>query len=314
MKIHFIHHHEGDDSLQDLLTTGSKSQTCQIRKVVMIGCAVNAFLMVMKLTVGWLGHSDALFADGFHSLNDMAVDLVMLFFVGISYKHATRRYAYGYGKFETFSSFLISVMMIVIATLIGIEGVESIISYARGATLPHPDLSTVIAIVIAICCKEGLYHYYNSRGLKYDSMALRAAGLHHRIDALASVATMIGVVCAHFFGEKMRVFDPIASVIIAVTILFPAVRLLIRAFKELTDATLSEADLAKATEAVRKVAGVKDVLSLKGRRSGHSRIFDVSVKVAPGTPVEESAKIVKQVKGSLCDAFCPHAQTTVEVS
>lgn len=48
--------------------TGTSART--IRRVVKIGCVVNALLMALKLTAGYLGHSDALVADGFHSLND----------------------------------------------------------------------------------------------------------------------------------------------------------------------------------------------------------------------------------------------------
>ena len=79
-----------------------------IRHVTWVGFWVNAVLMVIKIAIGHYGHSDALVADGVHSLSDFATDLIVLAFVGIAYKGADSRHPYGHGKFETFASLLIS--------------------------------------------------------------------------------------------------------------------------------------------------------------------------------------------------------------
>lgn len=266
----------------------------------------------MKLTVGWYGHSDALFADGFHSLNDVAVDVVMLIFIGISYRHANERFAYGYGKFETFSCFLISMLMIFISMMIGIEGVKKIVDYAHGQVLEHPDVWTIVAVFVAMGAKECLYRYYTREGRRLDSMALQGAGWHHRLDALSSVAVLIGVAGAHFLGEKWRVLDPCASLAIAVMILFPAVRLLTLSFSELMDAQLPRVELDKAVNAVETVPGVQEVSDLKARRSGHSRIFDVTVRVNPQMSVAQGEAMQQQIFKVLSKAFCPHIFVSVQ--
>ena len=61
-----------DAGLPDLLMSDDAAGSRAVRRVVITGCVVNACLMVMKLLTGWLGHSEALVADGFHSLNDVA--------------------------------------------------------------------------------------------------------------------------------------------------------------------------------------------------------------------------------------------------
>ena len=311
MKFH-SHKEEVNETLPDLLTTTSASEARRIRKVIVTGCGVNLLLMLMKIAVGWYGHSEALVADGFHSLNDMAVDLVMLVFVGWSYKKANSRFAYGYGKFETFSSLMISLLMITIATLIFIEGVKSIIGFAHGEVLERPDIWTLVAIIVAICCKEGLYRYYTTTGKRMDSTALQGAGWHHRLDAMASVATLIGVTCAHFLGEKFHVFDPIASLVIAITILFPAFRLMVPSFRELMDGSLPDRDTEKAMRTVEEVPGVLGIDHLKARRSGHSRIFDIKIRVAHGTTVEQGEVITSDIEKALEKNFCPHIYVSVQ--
>ncbi len=307
------HGHRKDDNggLPELLMARSGHETSGVRKVVITGCAVNALLMIMKLCAGWFGHSEALVADGFHSLNDVAVDLIMLVFVGISYRKASAAYAYGYGKYETLASLLIAMLMIFISVMIGIEAVESIISYAHGAVLEHPDIWTVFAVIAAMGTKECLYHYYSGSARRYGSIALKAAGWHHRVDAMTSVATLIGVVAAHFLGEKFRVFDPCASLLIALMILIPALRLLIPTFTELMEKSLPHDEEEKARKTIGEVAGVEGIASLKTRRSGHNRMFDIAIYVAPGTTVEQGAAIAGKIEEALQHSFCPHIFVSV---
>ncbi len=311
MKFHH-HSHEVSSTLPDLLSMRNASEARQIRKVVMLGCLVNAMLMVMKLGVGWYGHSEALMADGFHSMNDMAVDLIMLVFVGVSYRKANASFAYGYGKFETFASLMIACLMIFISVMIFKEGLESVIGFFNGEQLERPDIWTFIAIIVAIGCKEGLYRFYNKKGSELNSTALRAAGWHHRLDAMASISTLIGVTCAHFLGEKFYVLDPMASLVIAITIIFPALRLLWPSFRELMEGSLPKEESEKALAIVRDTDGVRDVAYVKGRRNGHCKVFDVRVGIAPGSTVEQGDVIASSIEERLRNAFCPHIYLTVQ--
>ena len=289
--------------------TGASART--IRRVVKIGCVVNALLMALKLTAGYLGHSDALVADGFHSLNDLAADLIILIFVGISYRAADDRYAYGYGKFETFSSFLISAFLIVVACVIGAEAVESIIGYAKGEELDQPDIWTFIVVLFAMACKEGLFRFYSHAARRAESKALLANAWHHRSDALASVATLVGVTFSHFFGPAFRILDPVASLVIAVFILIPAVRLFRPAFAELMERSLPAGDVARARGIVEAVPGVEGVSGLRTRRNGHHLIFDVEIRIAPHLTIEQGAVIAAAIEEALKKAYCPHIFVSV---
>lgn len=289
--------------------TGRSAKT--IRRVVRIGCVVNAFLMALKISAGYFGHSDALMADGFHSLNDLAADLIMLLFVGISYRKADARYSYGYGKFETFSSFLISSFLILVAVMIGKEAVESIAVYANGEELPQPDIWTVAVVLFAMACKEGLFRFYSAAGRKAESKALVANAWHHRSDALASLATLVGVSFSHFFGPGFRILDPVASLVIAFLILIPALRLLRPAFTELMERSLPEDEVRKAREAVLSVKGVEGIAGIRSRRNGHHLVFDIVARVSPEMTVAESSGIVSEIRHSLVRTFCPHVIVSV---
>lgn len=304
--------HKQEKTLSDILPDENEWSAKTIRRVVKIGCVVNALLMALKLSAGYFGHSDALVADGFHSLNDLAADIIMLVFVGLSYRHADGKYAYGYGKFETFSSFLISAFLVVVGCHIAWEGVESIVGYLHGEELPQPDIWTVVVVLVAMTCKEGLFRFYTYTGRKQHSQALVANAWHHRSDAFASIATLIGVTFAHFFGVGFRILDPIASLVLSVFIIVPAIRLFRPAFAQLMERALSDEEVAKAVGIVENVPGVMEITHLRTRRIGHNLAFDIGVKVPSDSSLKQAEAISDAVKAAMCKAFCPHVIITVE--
>lgn len=282
-----------------------------IKRVVLIGCSVNALLMTAKLCAGYLGHSEALVADGYHSFNDMLSDIIMFVFVGISYRSPDNSYTYGYGKFGTFASFLMSILLLVISAILFYHGIESIVDFAHGHLLPQPDIWTFVVIIFAMVCKEGLYRFYSAMGKKTDSKALLANAWHHRSDALASIATLIGITCAHFFGPSFRVLDPVAALVIAIFILIPALRLLWSSFKELMDRALPSEYIEKAKKVIEETEGVEGIKFLRSRRNGHHLLFDIGIYVKPDVSVSAASTIASSLKESLCSSFCPHLITTV---
>ena len=283
----------------------------RIRKVVTVGCCVNALLMILKLCGGYLGHSEALVADGYHSLNDILSDIIMFVFIGLSYRHADSRFTYGYGKFGTFSSFLMSVLLIVIAGIIAFHGIESIVEFSHGRELEQPDIWTFVVILVAMCCKEGLYRYYSRTARKIDSKALLANAWHHRSDALASIATLIGVTFAHFFGPSLRVLDPIASLVIALFILIPALRLLWSSFSELMEKSLPKQDVVKAENIVNAVAGIGKLKYLRSRRIGHDLVFDLGLLTSPDITVKETRAMAVNIENEFQKEFCKHVKVSV---
>lgn len=309
MKRHHTH-----TPLSRILPDVSADAARAIRRTVKIGCAINILLMAMKLTAGYLGHSDALMADGFHSLNDVAADIIMLVFIGVSYRKPDARYAYGYGKFETFSTFTMSVFLIILSVMIGTEAVEKITDYAHGAQLEQPDIWTFVIVLIAMGTKEGLYRFYSHTGAKVDSTALQANAWHHRSDALASVATLIGVTFSHFFGPAFRILDPVATLVIALFILIPAIGMLRPSFGELMERSLPSAEVRKAIGIITATPGVLSLDSLRTRRVGHNLVFDAAITVAPNTTVETTHALSQTIRSELKKAFCPHIHLALNIS
>ena len=307
-KIHHAHCH--GVAVADVM---GHTNARKIRRAVGIGCIVNAVLMVLKMVTGHYGHSDALVADGFHSLNDFAADLIMLMFVGISFRGPDSRYSYGYGKFETFSTFLMSSFLIIVSLIIGYEGIESLVGYSRGMELEQPDIWTVIVVLFAMAAKEGLYHFYSSAGKKAGSKALVANAWHHRSDALSSMATLVGIAGAMFLGDQWRILDPIAAMVVSVFIVVVAVKIGRPAVAELLERSLPADVVEGMYRVIGSTPGVRAFHRFASRHNGNRMIVDFHIKVDPDISVVGGHHIASEVEHRLKEHYGQAVTATIHV-
>lgn len=294
-------------------TTPGRNEVDTIRRVTWVGFWVNAILMVLKIAIGFYGHSDALVADGVHSLSDFATDLIVLLFVSIAYKSADSGHPYGHGKFETFAALIIGVILLGVAIGIGNSGLRSVIASAHGEMPPRPDLWTLAVAVISILAKELLFRYTIRASRTIGSQSLRANAYHHRSDAVSSIATLAGISAAYFLGDSWRILDPIASMLIAVFIAVSAIQICLPAINELLEKSLSPSRIDKVESIIEGVAGVKAFHRLRTRRNGHSVIIDVHIKVDPDITVSAGHDIASAVEKVLHEEFDNDIITNIHV-
>lgn len=281
----------------------NKSDFNTIRKVTLVGLWINVALVAAKLFFGYWGHSDALVADGYHSVSDFITDFIVIAFVGAAYKKADRQHPYGHGKFETIASVLISVVLFGVGLFIGFDGVRTLAGALKGEILPRPDIWTLAVAVFSIIAKEFCYRYTLYYGKKLDSSALKANAWHHRSDAISSIATLVGVSFALFMGEHWRVMDPIASIVIACMIIVPAIKMAMPSVNELLEASLPDDVTKNMLSTIKSVPGVLKVHNLRSRRNGHSYLVDVNIHVDPDITVRQGHDISTAVERKLHHLF-----------
>ena len=240
----------------------TRTEVAVIRRITWIGFWVNAVLMLLKLFFGYWGHSDALVADGFHSLSDFGTDFIVLIFVGVAYKSADDSHPYGHGKYETLATLLIAFVLLAVAVGIGWGGIDAIISFFNGNELPRPDVWTIIVAIASIAAKEWLFRLTEAKGKEIGSPALAANAWHHRSDAISSVATLIGVSGAYFLGMKFRILDPIASILIGIFIAVSAIKIARPSIDELLERALPPEEVEKIRVMILSVPGNHNLSAL----------------------------------------------------
>lgn len=288
-------------------------RTAKVTFVTLVGSVVNIILTVFKIFAGVLGRSTAMIADGIHSLSDLLSDIVVIVFVKISAKGRDKDHDYGHGKFETFATLIISLMLIVVAVNLMSGGINKIRQILDGGEVSSPGMIALWAAVASIVLKEILYRYTIIQGRALNSPMMIANAWHHRSDAFSSVGSLLGIAGAIFLGDKFVILDPITGCIISIFILVMAVKMSVPAIKELLDVSLPD-DVEEKIEATAKsVKGVVDLHELKTRREGPGIIMEGHLVLDSEISLKEAHDISKKVEESLRKEFGTETQISLHL-
>ena len=289
------------------------SRTNKITFVTLVGSVVNALLTAFKIVAGIIGHSAAMVADGVHSLSDLLSDVVVLVFVRISGKGRDKNHDYGHGKFETFATMIISLMLLVVGANLMSSGIASIKKILGGESVEAPGMIALWAALLSIVSKEILYRYTAVQGRKLDSPMMVANAWHHRSDALSSVGSLLGIGGAILLGDKFVILDPLTGCVISIFIIVMAVRMSIPAIKELLDVSLPDEMEDEIERTAKGVPGVVDLHELKTRREGPGIELEGHLVLHSDISLEQAHSISKQVERALRDRFGDSTQISLHL-
>lgn len=289
------------------------SRTNKITFVTLVGSVVNAALTAFKIVAGIIGHSAAMVADGVHSLSDLLSDVVVLVFVRISGKGRDKNHDYGHGKFETFATLIISLMLLMVGANLMSSGIASIKKILGGESVEAPGMIALWAALLSIVSKEILYRYTAVQGRKLDSPMMVANAWHHRSDALSSVGSLLGIGGAILLGDKFVILDPLAGCVISIFIIVMAVRMSIPAIKELLDVSLPDEMEDEIERTAKGVPGVVDLHELKTRREGPGIVLEGHLVLHSDISLEQAHSISKQVERALRDRFGDSTQISLHL-
>ena len=275
----------------------------KIYRVTLTGSIVNMILLIMKFVAGILGHSAAMIADAVHSLSDFLTDIVVIVLVRLSSKPADKDHDYGHGKYETIATSIIGMALVVVAIMLGWNGVEKIIAVINGGRIESPEMIALIAAVVSILLKEWVFRITKKVALEVDSKALEANAWHHRSDAFSSIGTAIGIGGAVLLGNGWAVLDPIAAVVVSVLILITAFRLLRQASGELLEESLPKETEDKIEEIVYQDKLVSDIQNLHTRRIGSIIAIEMHLRLPGDISLEESHNHATAIERALRNEF-----------
>lgn len=268
----------------------------EIYKVTLVGTVLNAVLIAMKFIAGLVGRSSAMVADAVHSLSDFITDIIVVVFVKVSSKPSDAGHDYGHGKFETFATMIIGLILLVAGAGLFINGGRLVIESLYGTPLPAPSMLALVIAVVSILSKEGLYRYTVAKGAKLNSNVVIANGWHHRSDALSSLGTLAGVAGAMFLGEKWRILDPIAAIVVSFFIVKAGYDVIKPSINELLEGSLSEQNEKDIRDIIMSVPGVAEVHNLRTRRIGNEIAIDFHAGMDGGISLTDAHLIASEAE------------------
>lgn len=285
----------------------------KIYRVTFVGLAVNLALSGLKLAAGILGRSGAMVADAVHSLSDTATDVVVIAFAKISAKPRDDDHDYGHGKYETLATIFISLALVAVGAGILVNGIGAIRVVIDGGLLPRPGVVALVAAVVSLVVKEMLYRYTIREGRKVSSPSMIANAWHHRSDALSSLGVLAGIGCAYFLGEKWRIADPIAALVVAVFIFKIAFDLIRTGLGELLERSLPEDVEHEILQIVTANPAVREPHNLRTRRIGATIAVEVHVRVDGAMSVSRSHELTVEIERRLRARFGQETMIAIHV-
>lgn len=261
-------------------------------KVSFITLITNIVLAVIKVIAGVIANSNAMLADGVHTVSDVGTTVAVIIGMKFSTKPDDEEHPYGHEKIEAIIAKLLSAILFLTAIGIGYSGIKTIINgdYSR------PGILAVIAAVISIISKEIMYRYTVTAAEKINSGALKADAWHHRSDAFSSIGTLIGIGGA-MLGFK--ILDPIASIVVCILIIKVAVSIYIQSVNQLIDRSADAETIKNIKTNIINIDGVLNVDSIKTRMHGNKYYVDVEIVVDRDLTVGQGHEIAQNVHDSI---------------
>jgi len=289
------------------IDTSSVARYEASRRVTLVSVVWNLILTVAQIIIGFVGHSQALVADGLHTLSDLVTDFMVLFALKHGKKAADEEHPYGHARIETAVTMILGIMLVVVGAGIAISAGMRL---ALAQTFVIPSAMTLWIAVITLGAKEGLYRYTMVVADRFDSNMLRANAWHHRSDALSSLIVAAGI------GGSLLGFgylDSVAALIVALMVVKVGGELAWQSLRELVDTGLAAEDLESIRQVILSTSGVKALHLLRTRRVGEQALADVHIIVDDHLSVSEGHQISEMVRAKLIREIAPLADVMVHI-
>jgi len=288
----------------NLSLTQRKQET---NRITLWGVLINLVLSVIKIAGGIMGQSQALIADGIHSLSDLISDGMVILAVKHSGEDADEDHPYGHGRYETVATIALGVLLLGVA--VGIA-YDAILRVQKPDELLEPALFTLLIAAVSIVSKEALYHATRLVAKKIRSPLLEANAWHHRSDAISSVVVFAGI-GGTYLGFPL--LDAIAAMLVAIMVGKIGLDLSLQSMRELVDTALHPDIVEKITQTILNIDDVRELHNLRSRRMGHSALIDVHIQVSPKLSVSEGHHIAQMVEKVVIESFEDINDVTVHI-
>ena len=180
-----------------------------------------------------------------------------------------------------------------------IDSGQKIAAVVAGEVIPRPGFIAILAAAISIVVKELLYQYSIRVGRKLDSPSVVANAWHHRSDALSSIGALLGIGAAYLLGEKWRIADPIAAIVVAALIAKVSFDLCRTALADLLEKSLSRDVEEEILSIISATPNVYKPHNLRTRRIGSDIAIEVHIRVEGTMTVQDSHEISREIERKL---------------
>ncbi|MCR5543322.1 MAG: cation diffusion facilitator family transporter [Eubacterium sp.] len=249
------------------------------------------------MVAGVFGKSGAMVSDAVHSLSDVFATFIAYIGVRLSKQPEDDDHPYGHERFECVASLILGIVLAGTGLGIGYAGVQKLFSDEKIAI---PTMLPLVAAIVSIAVKEGMFWYTMYYAKKLDSSAFKADAWHHRSDAISSVGSFIGIGMAKL---GFPIMDPIASIVICLFIIKVAYDISKDAIDKMLDKSCDKEYEQRLREFIEKQPGVIRIDMLHTRLFGNKVYIDLEIAAKNDMSLIEAHDIAENVHDNVEKEF-----------
>jgi cation diffusion facilitator family transporter len=242
--------------------------------------SLKSFLVIRTDSLGVL-------SEALHSGLDLVAAIITFLSIRVSDQPADERHPYGHGKFENFSAFVETGLLLLTALYVIYEAFDRLFFHSVHI---QPSILAMLVLLVALSIDITRAKKLSRVAAKYSSEALEADALHFSTDVWSTMVVIAGIALV-WTGEKWNLpalvyADAIAGLVVAGVILWVGSRLGKRTLDALLDAAPAGLQ-EQITSAIEKMEGVLRVERVRLRRAGNRYFVDATVSVPRTASLEQ---------------------------
>ncbi|WP_284078912.1 cation diffusion facilitator family transporter [Herbaspirillum aquaticum] len=278
---------KGEDPRDDAL---SAARYRAGRTSTLVSIVVNIALVTLQVTAGVFSGSQALIADGIHSLSDLISDFVVLLAGHHSRKQADDDHQYGHQRYETAASLALGALLLAVGLGMLVSAAQKIQHYGH---TPPVHVAALWVALAALLAKELLFRYMLRIAERVRSSMLVANAWHARSDAASSLVVALGIVGSL---AGFTLLDPVAAAVVGLMVVRTGWGFFWSALHDLMDRAVSAEEAEAIRTTILATPGVQGLHDLRTRRMGDLTLVDVHLEIDGGITVTEGHAIAIEAR------------------
>lgn len=276
-----------------------------IKRVLWTIFFLNVAVSAAKYGYGLFSHSTSMQADGIHSLFDSAGNIIGLVGMTFASRPADQDHPYGHGKFETYASVAIGLLLLFAAFTVGSEAVQNLMG---GTHAVQVTALSFIVMILTLCVNMGVTLYERRIAKRLGSEILAADAKHTLSDVAVSLGVVVGLILVK---AGIPVADSVMALVVSAVILYTAWGVFRQANATLSDtARIPSADIAALVCAT---PGVEGCHRIRTRGTTAEVYVDFHVLVDPLMTVYNAHALAEKLEREISDRFAQVVDVTIHI-
>ena len=259
------------------------------KKASILGIVGNIFLLVIKLIISIITHSQAMIADSVNSAADIFSSVMTYIGNKIASRPKDEGHNLGYGKAEYIFSMIISISMIVIAIKLLMDSIKTIFKPSEFDF----SIGLIIVCIITIIIKLFLYLYTHKIAKAYNNLLIEANAKDHINDCFITTCTLIASALS---SKGILIVDGIVGAGISAWILVTGIKIFLESYNVLMDKSISEESKNKVLDIIKTHPEIKKINHFNSTPVGYKYQISFTIFVDGNLSTFESHDIANKLE------------------